>query len=228
MSLIVTFQTELFQEKSYNGMMNAIDDAVVAQIVPCTQAEGPGKRFALWFQGCPFRCVGCCNPEFLSTQGGTKMAIGELCNQIVRAHEELGIEGITLLGGEPFFQAGAALQIAKFSQERGLTVMIFTGNTLQEIKTRKNTEEIALLQYCDILVDGLYDATQPDTERRWIGSKNQQIHFFTDRYSSTDDYWKERNTLELRVVGQEITINGFPAPEWKPVWRKIKPIAPKN
>ena len=38
----------------------------VAQIVSCTEAEGPGKRFALWFQGCPLRCPGCCNPEKLT------------------------------------------------------------------------------------------------------------------------------------------------------------------
>ena len=42
-----------------------------AQIVPCTEAEGPGARFALWFQGCPLRCPGCCNPEMLPFEGGT-------------------------------------------------------------------------------------------------------------------------------------------------------------
>ena len=42
----------------------------IAQVVPCTEAEGPGKRFAVWFQGCPLRCPGCCNPEFLPFQGG--------------------------------------------------------------------------------------------------------------------------------------------------------------
>ena len=42
----------------------------VAQIVPCTEAEGPGRRFALWFQGCPLRCPGCCNPEMLPFTGG--------------------------------------------------------------------------------------------------------------------------------------------------------------
>ena len=43
----------------------------VAQIVPFTEAEGPGVRFALWFQGCPLRCPGCCNPEMLPFEGGT-------------------------------------------------------------------------------------------------------------------------------------------------------------
>ncbi|MFM7150626.1 MAG: 4Fe-4S cluster-binding domain-containing protein, partial [Gemmataceae bacterium] len=42
----------------------------IAQTVPFTEAEGPGKRFAIWFQGCPFRCPGCCNPEMLPFRGG--------------------------------------------------------------------------------------------------------------------------------------------------------------
>ena len=45
--------------------LTAADDLTmqIAQVVPVTEAEGPGKRFAVWFQGCPLRCPGCCNPE---------------------------------------------------------------------------------------------------------------------------------------------------------------------
>ncbi|HEY8504811.1 MAG TPA: 4Fe-4S cluster-binding domain-containing protein, partial [Gemmataceae bacterium] len=46
----------------------------IAQTVACTEAEGPGKRFAVWFQGCPLRCPGCCNPEFLPFKGGEEWA----------------------------------------------------------------------------------------------------------------------------------------------------------
>ena len=28
-----------------------------------TESEGPGKRLALWVQGCERRCPGCCNPN---------------------------------------------------------------------------------------------------------------------------------------------------------------------
>ena len=54
----------------------------VAQMVPATEAEGPGRRFALWFQGCPLRCPGCCNPEFLPFRGGTPMPVAELVAQL--------------------------------------------------------------------------------------------------------------------------------------------------
>src|SRR5215207_731805 len=84
----------------------------IAQIVPCTEAEGPGKRYAIWFQGCPLRCPGCCNPEFLSFNGGEQRNLSCVLSDIKSARSE-GIEGITLLGGEPFAHSEGASTLAK-------------------------------------------------------------------------------------------------------------------
>src|SRR3954468_2507935 len=99
----------------------------VAQIVPCTEAEGPGKRFALWFQGCPLRCAGCCNPEMLPFDGGQTLALEEVLEQVGIAQRRGGIEGITLLGGEPLAHASEAAMLAQWAQAAGLSVMIFSG-----------------------------------------------------------------------------------------------------
>src|SRR5947199_7774729 len=85
----------------------------VAQIVPVTEAEGPGKRFALWFQGCPLRCPGCCNPEMLPFTGGTPMRLDEMIEQMRAAQKCADIEGITLLGGEPTAHASNAAALAE-------------------------------------------------------------------------------------------------------------------
>src|SRR3954447_16611443 len=145
----------------------------IAQVVPCTEAEGPGKRFAVWFQGCPLRCPGCCNPEFLPFKGGETKTLAELVEAIVRAHTESGIEGITLLGGEPFAHAAAGAALAETARQRGLTVMVFTGYTIEQLRDRPEPEVADLLARTDILVDGPYIREQPDTLRRWIGSTNQ-------------------------------------------------------
>src|SRR5947199_176840 len=95
----------------------------VAQIVPCTEAEGPGKRFALWFQGCPLRCPGCCNPEMLPFQGGHAVRVAEVWRQIRASAATKNLEGITLLGGEPLAHAAGAAALARQVRRWGLTVV---------------------------------------------------------------------------------------------------------
>jgi anaerobic ribonucleoside-triphosphate reductase activating protein len=183
----------------------------IAQLVPCTEAEGPGRRFALWFQGCPLRCPGCCNPEMLPFEGGHSTALDSVMEQIRRAAAEHGVEGITLLGGEPIAHATGAAVLARETQAAGLTVMVFSGYTLDEIRGMTDPAVADLLAHTDILVDGPYIRELPETRRRWIGSSNQQIHFLTRRYGADDPCWRSKNTLEIRLQDGELTVNGFPA-----------------
>src|SRR5438270_9180578 len=92
----------------------------VAQVVPCTEAEGPGRRFALWFQGCPLRCPGCCNPEMLPFEGGAAMRLADVLVQLQDAKAKQVIEGITLLGGEPFAHAAGAALLAEAAHRLNL------------------------------------------------------------------------------------------------------------
>jgi anaerobic ribonucleoside-triphosphate reductase activating protein len=192
----------------------------VAQIVPYTEAEGPGCRFALWFQGCPLRCAGCCNPEMLPFEGGTAIPLGVLVEQIEEAVRSHGVEGITLLGGEPLAHALGAAALARAIRQRGLTVMAFSGYTLEEARRLSDPAVAELLALTDILVDGPYLREQPETRRRWIGSSNQGIHFLSDRYRSDDPRWLLPNTLEIRLRGSELMVNGFPARSAVGLWKR--------
>jgi anaerobic ribonucleoside-triphosphate reductase activating protein len=142
-----------------------------------------------------------------------------MARSLERSREENGIEGVTLLGGEPFAHAAAAAAVARAARELGLSVMVFSGYTLEELRSRPEAGELIALT--DILVDGPYDRERPDTVRRWIGSTNQRIHFLTERYSF-DQEWKRKNTLEIRVLGREITVNGFPAANAVGLWKGWK------
>jgi anaerobic ribonucleoside-triphosphate reductase activating protein len=195
----------------------------VAQIVPCTEAEGPGRRFALWFQGCPLRCPGCCNPEMLPFSGGRSLRLGEVVEQIASAANQHGVEGITLLGGEPLGHAREAVALARRVRARGLTVMVFSGYTLDEARRLPEEAVRDLLSLTDILVDGPYLREQPEMRRRWIGSANQQIHFLTPRYRADDPCWQKPNTLEIRLVDGAVTVNGFPAPTAAGLWKRVRP-----
>jgi anaerobic ribonucleoside-triphosphate reductase activating protein len=192
----------------------------VAQTVACTEAEGPGHRFALWFQGCPLRCPGCCNPEMLPFTGGTRTPLAAVVAAVEEAARSGGVEGITLLGGEPLAHAGAGAALAREVRARGLTVMVFSGYTLEEARRLPDPAVAALLALTDILVDGPYLRDRPEARRRWIGSANQQVHFLTDRYQADDPRWLLPNTLEVRLRGREVSVNGFPARSAVGLWKR--------
>jgi anaerobic ribonucleoside-triphosphate reductase activating protein len=192
----------------------------VAQTVPCTEAEGPGRRFALWFQGCPLRCPGCCNPEMLPFEGGRRVPLAEVVAQVRAAAEGQGVEGVTLLGGEPLAHAAGAAALAREVRLLGLTVMVFTGYTLEDARTVPDPSVGELLARTDILVDGPYVRELPEARRRWIGSANQRIHFLTDRYRADDPCWDQPNTLEIRLDGDGLTVNGFPARAAVGLWKR--------
>ncbi len=194
----------------------------VAQIVVATEAEGPGLRLALWFQGCPLRCPGCCNPEMLPFEGGTRMSLTEVVTQVEDSTRDHGIEGITLLGGEPLAHAAAAAALAREVHRLGLSVMVFSGFTLEEARNLPDPAVAELLALTDILVDGPYVRELPESWRRWIGSSNQQIHFLSDRYQADDPRWLLPNTLEIRWQGLELTVNGFPARSAVGLWKRPK------
>jgi anaerobic ribonucleoside-triphosphate reductase activating protein len=99
--------------------------------------------------------------------------------------------------------------------------MVFSGYTIEELQQRPEPEIAELIAATDILVDGPYIREQPDTERRWIGSRNQRIHFLTPRYSY-DEQWRQKNTLEIRVDKDGITVNGFPAANAVGLWKGWK------
>jgi len=180
----------------------------VAQVVPDTEAEGPGKRFALWVQGCSIRCPGCCNPEmFVADKGGRLVEPKAMIDEILAVP---GLEGLSVLGGEPFEQPGPLAEVCAAVRAAGRTIMIYSGYTLAELKAKQSPEVEALLATADLLVDGRYDQTKPEKSRRWLGSSNQEIHFLSPAYRRDDPRFVTANTVEFRFVNGQLTINGWP------------------
>ena len=140
-----------------------------------------------------------------------------LVEEAIRAH---GIEGVTFLGGEPLAQAAGAATLARAVRALGLTVMVFSGHTLDDARNLLDPAVAELLAATDILVDGPYVREQPETRRRWIGSANQRIHFLSERYRADDSRWLLPNTLEIRLRGPELTVNGFPARSALGLWKR--------
>jgi anaerobic ribonucleoside-triphosphate reductase activating protein len=153
--------------------------------------------------------------------GGTRTDVDDLLAQILREHAAAPLEGITLLGGEPFAHASGASELARKVRVAGLSVMAFSGWTLGELRGKHEAAIDALLAETDILVDGPFVRELPEASRRWIGSANQQVHFLTDRCRADDPRWTLPNTLEIRYDGETVLINGFPAAGRERLWRRL-------
>lgn len=184
----------------------------LADWVSCTEVEGPGKRLALWVQGCLLKCPGCCNPHMLEIAPRNIVSTDEVMAWLNDAKSRHDIEGVTFLGGEPMLQAKGLAEIAKGCRDLKLSVMTFTGYTLDELNKNPMPGVTDLLSHTDLLVAGPYVHARPEGARNWVGSTNQQFFFLTDFYRpgiESDPAYG--HGFELRIhEGGIVRANGWP------------------
>ncbi len=101
----------------------------MAAFLPATEALGPGRRFALWVQGCCFNCPGCVAPAWIPQINNQLVSVTSLAEQITQIP---GLSGMTLSGGEPMLQAESlsALIDAVHLVKPNFTVICYTGYNL--------------------------------------------------------------------------------------------------
>ena len=148
-------------------------DIRVAGVVNDSIVDGPGLRVAVFVQGCPHRCPGCQNPQTFDFDGGELMTTDEIINKIERNPLD---KGVTFSGGEPFAQAGALLEIARWCHANGKDVWAYSGYTYEQITEGKaGAAAQQLLQECDVLVDGPFIEAEKSMNLKWRGSANQRV-----------------------------------------------------
>ncbi|TNE43160.1 MAG: radical SAM protein [Deltaproteobacteria bacterium] len=175
----------------------------IATWIPKSTANGPGERFVLWLQGCNLACPGCWNPNMWKFKPRHLMTIDETMSLIKQAQ---GIEGVTITGGEPFAQADALLLLAQRIRQAGLSLFIFTGYELEELSSQTAQE---VLTYTDILITGRYKQAEQEPDLRWRGSRNQQIHFLSSRYS--EEHAEDNAMIEIFIdTDANLLFTGFP------------------
>ena len=89
------------------------------------------------------------------------------------------INGLTLLGGEPFEPENqrGLLPFLRRVRERlpGKTVWCYTGFTLEALQAEGRADRMRLLEQVDVLVDGPYLARERSLELLYRGSRNQRL-----------------------------------------------------
>lgn len=133
--------------------------------------DGDGIRTVIWFQGCKHHCKECQNPETWRFDGGMEVDIDDIKEQMKKLKYQTGI---TMSGGDSFFQPEAATEIAQFAHSIGLNVWTYTGFTFEEIMA-DNDAKMKLLKNTDILVDGRFEIAKKSLACKFRGSTNQRI-----------------------------------------------------
>ena len=150
----------------------------------CDIANGAGVRVTLFVSGCTNHCKNCFQPQTWDFCYGQPFTT-ETEDYLLSLLSPVYINGLTLLGGEPFEPENQAPLLAFLRRFRtalpGKTVWCYTGFTLEELLGKSgecractpHTRE--LLGLIDRLVDGRYVEELADITLAFRGSKNQRV-----------------------------------------------------
>lgn len=146
----------------------------IAGVVRESIVDGPGLRFVVFVQGCPYHCPGCHNPQSHDFSGGQLYPVERILDEICKNPM---IHGVTFSGGEPFCQAQALSQLGQLIKDKGMHLMTYTGYRFEELMQMGETqpEILSLLRVCDVLVDGPFLLSQKSLMLHFRGSRNQRI-----------------------------------------------------
>ena len=150
-------------------------------IKKCDIANGVGVRTVLFVSGCTHHCKGCFQPETWSFDYGERYT-KETEDEIIESLKPDYVDGITLLGGEPFEpenQRELVKLLRRIKKELPQkTVWSFSGYTYEELTGDSRavcevTNE--MLSMLDVLVDGEFIEAKRNISLRFRGSENQRL-----------------------------------------------------
>ena len=167
----------LVREKDKASVMN------YANIKYCDIANGVGVRTTLFVSGCRVRCPGCFNEEAWDFDAGRPFD-DEVAGRVLKSLEPEWIEGLTVLGGEPFEPENQAGLLPFLQQVRERfpqkSIWCFSGyvydRDIAPADGARHTDVTnALLDCIDVLVDGPFVAEEHSVTLRFKGSANQRL-----------------------------------------------------
>ncbi|HBF14892.1 MAG TPA: anaerobic ribonucleoside-triphosphate reductase activating protein [Clostridiales bacterium] len=153
------------------------------EIKKCDIANGIGVRTTLFVSGCTNHCEECFQPQTWDFGYG-KPFTEEVEDEIIASCKPFYVNGLTLLGGEPFEPSNQRALVPFLHRFRAecpdKTVWAFSGFTLdKELLVDGShprcevTDE--MLSLIDVLVDGRFVKSLKDISLRFRGSSNQRV-----------------------------------------------------
>ncbi len=142
----------------------------VSGIQYSSAVDGTGFRDVLFVSYCPHHCPGCHNRQTWGRGSGELRTVDDVYRDLTKS----SVCNITFSGGEPFEQAAALVKLAtRLKTETGKNIWIYSGYLLEQILA--DPQKKALLEFCDVLVDGPFVEEKKGLNLRFKGSENQRI-----------------------------------------------------
>ena len=165
-----------FKDPKETWLSSTFSKMKYADYKPFQFVDGEGVRCSIYLSGCLFACKECFNESIQNFSAGNPYTM-ELEDKII---EDLGnsyVQGLTLLGGEPFLNTQVAIQLAErvrkeFGDEKD--IWVYSGYTYEQL-IRSSEDKKKLLDLCDVLVDGPFMIFLKDLSLKFRGSSNQRI-----------------------------------------------------
>lgn len=142
--------------------------------------NGPGIRMSIWTAGCTNACKGCWSPHTWNPDQGTALEL--VMPEIIKAVSNSHVEGISILGGDPFMSFMnsrdiSILNLLNVLAKYGKPIWVWTGYTFEQLVSRCEGDKFALeaLSQIEVLVDGKFVESKKDMKLKWRGSSNQRV-----------------------------------------------------
>ena len=165
-----------FKEANDTWLAEAYSKKKYADYKPFQFVDGEGVRCSIYLSGCLFACKGCFNESIQNFNAG-QLYTKEIEDQIIQDLSNSYVQGLTILGGEPFLNTQVARKLAKrVRDEFGTTkdIWVYSGYTYEQLLNGSEDQK-ELLNLCDVLVDGPFMIYLKDLSLRFRGSSNQRI-----------------------------------------------------
>ena len=145
-------------------------------------ANGTGVRTSLFVSGCTHKCKGCFNSEAWDFNYGEPFT-KEVEDSIIKSLESDFVDGLSLLGGEPFEPENQKVLLPFLKRVKEIypnkNVWCYTGYLFDKEllgNSRAKTEDtIEMLSLIDVLVDGRFVEVLKNISLQFRGSENQRI-----------------------------------------------------
>ncbi|MDP4181480.1 MAG: pyruvate formate-lyase-activating protein [Bacillota bacterium] len=135
----------------------------------CGTVDGPGVRYVIFMQGCPFKCLFCHNPDTWDFNGGSEYTVDEVVKKIAKYMPYIKASGggVTVTGGEPLMQIDFLVELFKKLKELGLHTAIDTNGYVGLEARNLDT----LLEYTDLVLMSIKHIN-PDAHKKLTGCSN--------------------------------------------------------